>query len=135
MAKAETWKKSWDLLDRRERQSAGLVLCIVLISAMSATAMIGSVMPFLSVLSDPEKIRENHFLWKLFTLGEFSSDYSFLVFLGVVSIVITIGANLCQILRVWAVVRFSHRRTHSISYRLLSVYLRQPYTFFLHHHS
>lgn len=44
------------LLNRRERRQAGVVLGVVILAAFSSAGMIGSVMPFLSVLSDPHRI-------------------------------------------------------------------------------
>ena len=43
-------KKAWALLDARQRRNA--------LKLLASTAMVGSVMPFLSVLSEPARIQE-----------------------------------------------------------------------------
>lgn len=129
------WKKGWALLDVRERRKAWAVLGVIIIGALSSAVMVGSVMPFLAVMADPSRIQNTPMLaWAFDTFG-FSSVYGFLIGLGIASFAITIFSSLIQIARTWAVARFSMMRIHSISYRLLSNYLTQPYVFFLNRHS
>jgi ABC-type bacteriocin/lantibiotic exporter with double-glycine peptidase domain len=131
----ETWKKAWTLLDERERRNAWIVLGIVIVAALSSAVMVGSIMPFLSVLAEPERIRTVPPLAWLHEAGGFTSDYQFLVALGFASFVVIVLSNLLQIIRTWAVARFALMRIYTLSHRLLGVYLRQPYEYFLDHHS
>lgn len=130
-----TWKKAWALLDAQERRSAWIVLGVIFVAALSSAAMVGSVMPFLSVISDPERIRDvPAFLWA-YEAGEFKSDFGFIVALGVASLTVILLSNLLQILRTWAVSRFTMMRIYTLSHRLLAAYLRQPYEYFLDRHT
>jgi hypothetical protein len=73
-----TWKKAWALLGARERFSAWITLTVVILSALSSAVMVGSVLPFLSILSDPEQIGSvPAFAWAYKTFG-FETNYSFL---------------------------------------------------------
>ncbi|MEA3642081.1 MAG: ABC transporter transmembrane domain-containing protein [Lamprobacter sp.] len=129
------WKKAWALLDTRERRNAWITLSVVILCALSSALMVGSVLPFLSVLADPGQIeRVPALAWAYETFG-FSSDYAFLVALGVASFVVIVLTSLVQIANTYVVSRFATMRMHSISHRLLSAYLRQPYAFFLNRHS
>lgn len=128
-------RKGWTLLSRSERRTARLVLVVILLAALSSAAMIGSIMPFLSVLSKPKRIHEVGSLSQLYVAGGFTSDYQFLVALGLGSLLVILLSSLLQVLRIWATARFTTRRSHTLSYRLLSAYLRQPYEYFLDHHS
>src|SRR5690554_5550126 len=75
MINLSTWKKSWALLDARERRNSLIVLCIVIVGALSSALMVGSVLPFLSVLADPTRIETTPALvWSYETFG-FTSDY------------------------------------------------------------
>ena len=69
------------------------------------------------------------------SFGGFTSDYGFIVALGMGAIAVIIAANLVLILQTWAVARYTQMRVHSISRRLLAHYLAQPYDFFLGRHS
>ena len=131
----ETWKKAWALLDAREKRTAWIVLSIVILSALSAALMIGSVLPFLSVLADPGRINAIPALAAAYEAFGFVSDYSFLVGLGLATLGMIVITSLMQILKTWCLARFSMMRIHSISHRLMEAYLRQPYEFFLNRHS
>ena len=122
---------AWSLLNSEERKNAFFVLIVVMFSALSSAIMVGSVVPFLSVLSDPDQIRDVPALSLAYKLGGFTSDYDFLLALGAVSLAIIILTSILQFLRMLVIARFATMRIHTISYRLLSAYLQQPYEFFL----
>lgn len=135
MIELGTLKIAWGLLGSREKREALGVLLIVILSALSATAMVASILPFLGVLSDPNRIYESGVLLWLYSHWNFESERSFLFFLGLGTIAVILVANAIQVLRVWVVTRFAMMRSHSISLNLLSNLLRQPYKFFLENNS
>jgi ABC-type bacteriocin/lantibiotic exporter with double-glycine peptidase domain len=135
MIDLSTWKKAWALLETRERRNAWIVLAIIIAGGLSSALMVGSVLPFLSVLAQPRNIETIHALnWAYNTFG-FTSDYAFLVALGLTSLVVIVIASAIQLLKTWAVARFAMMRIHSLSSRLMASYLQQPYEFFLNRHS
>src|SRR6056297_262577 len=131
----DTWKKAWALLDAREKRNAWITLGVVIVGALSSAVMVGSVLPFLLVLSDPSRIADVPVLNWAYETFEFTSDYTFLIALGFGCFAVIVLTNLLQIAKVYAVARFAMMRVHSISHRLMIAYLRQPYTFFLDRHS
>lgn len=135
MVDLSIWKKAWALLDKRERRNACIVLGVIIIGAISSALMVGSVMPFLAVLAEPSRIEKTSALAWVYDVVGFETTYGFLVSLGVVSFVVIVLSSAIQIARTWAVSRFAMMRMHSISHRLLSIYLAQPYEFFLNRHS
>lgn len=135
MIDTTTWKKAWALLDAREKRHAWIVLGVIIIGALASAVMVGSIMPFLAVLADPSRIETTPALaWAYETFG-FASIYGFLIGLGLASFAVILLSSLIQIAKIWAVARFTMMRVHSISHRLLGVYLAQPYAFFLNRHS
>ena len=135
MIDLSTLKKIWALLDVHERRNAWLVLGVMLLAALSTAAMVGSIMPFLAVLADPSRIETTPALAWAYERFGFTSVYQFLVGLGGAAFTVIILASLFQILKTWAVARYSMMRAHAISYRLMTSYLAQPYPFFLDRHS
>lgn len=133
--KTGNWSKCWALLDARERRMAWIVLVVVIIAALFSAVMIGSIMPFLTVLSDPSKIETVGSLsWAYVQFG-FKSNFDFVVALGLTSLVVIVLASLISIAKVYVVARFANMRIYSISNRLLNAYLSQPYAFFLDRHT
>lgn len=130
-----SWRKAWALLDTRERRNAWIVLAVIILGGLSSAVMVGSVLPFLSVLAQPSMIESTPALkWAYDTIG-FTSDFSFLIALGLGSLVVIVMASAIQLVKTWAVARFAMMRIHSISRRLMATYLRQSYEFFLNRHS
>lgn len=128
-------KKVWKLLDVSERREIWLALGVSFLSAIFSAAMIFSVAPFLSVLADPASIAETYWLQLAYDLGGFTSQYNFLLALGIASLSLIIFGSGLQIARTWIVKRFTMMRMHSLSDLLLTSYVRQPYEFFLKRHS
>lgn len=130
-----TWVYGWQLLSAKERRQALVVLAIVVVAGLSSAGMVGSIIPFLTVLSAPAKIDTNPYLsWAYDSFG-FTSTRGFLVALGLGSIFVIILASLVQVARVWAVAHFAQSKAYNLSTRLLHTYLAQPYEFFLGQHT
>lgn len=123
------------LLSAKEKRRGALVLGMVIVMALLETAGVASVMPFLSVLSNPDAVKTNPFLSAAYAGLGFESVDSFLVLLGGGVFAVLMFSALFRTLTHYAMNRFIEMRRHSISVRLLETYLRQPYTFFLDRHS
>lgn len=133
--KAAMWRRGFALLEPYERRLAWYVLIIVVLAAASSAIMVGSILPFLTVLSDPSRIESTPQLAAIYARFGFTSHYAFIVALGFGTIAMIVISNAMQMLRVYVLARFTMMRTHSLSRRLLAHYLHQPYEFFLTAHS
>lgn len=92
---------------------------------------VASIMPFLSVASDPSIIQENAYLsWAYETFG-FTDTNSFLITLGLAAFAALVLSNSFIVLTTWALYRYVWGRNHSLSKRLLSRYLHRSYEYFL----
>lgn len=124
-------RKLFSLLTRRERRNLYILFVAVLVMASLQVASVASIMPFLSVASDPSIIQENEYLqWAYQTVG-FDDDRSFLIALGLAALTVLVVSNAFIILTRWAMERYSWGRNHSLSRRLLRSYLHRPYEYFL----
>jgi ABC-type bacteriocin/lantibiotic exporter with double-glycine peptidase domain len=123
--------RAWGMLEPREKTAAIRLLAIVLVAAVFETVMIGSVLPFLSVLANPDVVHSSAWLsWAYQSLG-FETTRGFLFALGGMSLFLIVVANLAQVAKTYSLARFSVMRVHGFSVRLLAHYMRQPYEFFL----
>ena len=124
-------KKLFALLSRRERRNLYFLFAGVLVMATLQVASVASIMPFLSVASDPSLVTEQPYLrWAYEHLG-FTSTRLFLIALGVGSLVALTLSNIFIILTRWATERYAWGRNHTLSRRLLRSYLYRPYEYFL----
>ena len=123
--------RGWRALSRLDRRRAILVAAMLVFSTLASLVMIGSVMPFLAILSDPDLITENQRLASIYAYFGFEDRYRFLVMIGLASAGIVLISNLIQITNSFVVARFTHGTAHSISLRLMYRYLSKDYEYFL----
>jgi ATP-binding cassette, subfamily B, bacterial PglK len=128
-------RKLWQILTPRERRTGLLLLGLSAVSAVSTTAMVASIMPFLTLLSNPSTLDNSKVFQSLYAYFDFSSPYAFLTALAVLAMVMIVFGVAMQITRAYALARFSLMRSHSFSHRLMLSYMGQPYEYFLSHHS
>ncbi|MBK1728784.1 ABC transporter ATP-binding protein [Halorhodospira halophila] len=108
---------------------------MVILMALLETIGVASVMPFLSVLGNPEVVETNAVLASLYDGLGFESVDTFLMALGAAAFALIVFSALFRALTIYAMNRWALMRVHSFAQRLLETYLRQPYAYFLDHHS
>jgi ABC-type multidrug transport system fused ATPase/permease subunit len=126
-------KKIWSIFTPAERRKAVRMLVLVVLMAVAETASVLSIMPFLSVLGRPAIIHETPLLLDLYRRLGLTDTRQFIFLLGFASIALVIASSLFKTVTLHVLNRFVHMERHSISTRLLSRYLEQPYEFFLVH--
>lgn len=128
-------KKIFKLLTKQERKRLYMLFGAMVISAIIEVAGVASILPFLSLITNPGLIQSNRYLKWLYTSLNFQSNNRFLILVGAIVLVILIVSNILALLMRWALTRFSSMRTYTISRSLLINYLYQPYIFFLNHNT
>lgn len=123
--------KTLDLMTGQEKRRMAGVFLVMLVAAAFEVAGIGSVFPFLNVLTDPSQIQESSTLSFLYNYFGFQSSQSFLVALGLGVLGIIVGTQAIQAYSTWLQTHFAADVGHDLSVRLLDGYLQRPYTFHL----
>lgn len=127
----QTLSQVWSLFTPPERRKAVLMMVLVILMALTETAGVLSIMPFLSVLGRPEVIAEQPVLAALYAWSGLPDARSFIIALGIVSIIVVVLSSAFKTVTQHLINRFVHLQRHAISARLLAKYLAQPYAFFL----
>ena len=130
-----TLRKILFLLSPRERRRGYLLLFMILVMAFLETIGVASIIPFMSVMGNPEIVETNRWLFLAYERLGFTDPRNFLFFLGMVVFVLLILSISFKALTQWAILRFTYMRVHSLSCRLLKGYLGRPYAWFLNRHS
>jgi ATP-binding cassette subfamily C protein len=121
----------FDLLTPRERRNLYMLFAAVLMMAGLEVVSVASIMPFLSVASDPSIIEENPYLHWVYTTFGFADTNTFLIALGLAALAALVASNVFIVFTTWALFRYVWDRNHTLSRRLLRSYLHQPYEYFL----
>lgn len=131
-------QKTYSLLNTEERKKAAFLLIVIFITAILDMAGIASILPFISVLSNPEIINSNGFLNDIFqmsnTLG-INDKKQFLFMLGIVVFFLFVISLIFRAITQYYLFSFSLMREHSIGKRIIEGYLHQPYLWFIKKHS
>lgn len=131
----ETIRSVASVLTVSERKRALIVLFMAIVLGMLEAAGVASIMPFLAVVGNPGIIQRLPPLAWAYETFDFASTNTFLVALGIMSVCVLVFTSIFRLLTTWVQLRFVSMRRHTISRRLLEVFLRQPYDFFLNRNS
>jgi len=123
------------LLTPREQRRGAFVLLLVIVMAGFEMLGVASVMPFLAVLGDPKLIESQPVLAWFYAWLDPPSPQGFLVTLGGGAFALVLFSAVFRMGTIYAMNRYVEMRRHALSERLLETYLRQPYAWFLQHHS
>ncbi len=128
-------KKLREILTRRELIQLGFLLIAIIAMAFSQTVGVASVLPFISLVMDPEIVFENRWLFWAYETFNFTSVNRFIIFAGIVMFAIIFLSNAISAFATWLKLRFAWLNNHRLSSRLQEKYLSMPYAFFLNQNS
>lgn len=121
----------FELLDNSEKKTAVLILFLNLVSSLLDLFGIASILPFISVLSNPEIIKTNQILSYIFNYSGFNDLNSFLIFLGIITLILISISNIFKIFLNYFQLKFVFEREYSVSNKLMSKFLKSKYEWFL----
>ena len=123
--------KTLKLFTPGERRRFIPLLAAIVFMGVFQVAGIGSIGPFMSVLTDPQVVQETPILQRAWNFFGFESHWSFVVALGggVFALMMLDGA--VKMVVHYAMYRYIGNRRYSLGVRLFRKYLTQPYPYFL----
>ncbi|TGN42028.1 ABC transporter ATP-binding protein [Marinobacter confluentis] len=108
---------------------------MMVVGALFEAAGVASIIPFISVLSDPSMVTENAWLAKAYAWTGMESVEAFTVAMGFLFLVVFFVSLGLKALNQWIQLHFSKIRVHTVGSRLLRGYLAQSYEWFLSRHT
>ena len=111
---------------------------MILIMALLDMIGIASILPFMTVISNPELVETNLFLNNIFQISKIfgvQDNNQFLLFLGISLLILLVTSIAFKAVTTFFQMKFIQMRQYSIGKRLLEGYLHQPYSWFLNRNS
>ena len=130
-----TIQKLREISTRREKLQVLILLIATTAMAFSQAVGVASVLPFISLVMDPNMVFDNHYLNLVYETLNFTSVSRFVIFVGVVMFVIIVLSNAISAFATWLKLRFAWMNNHRLSRRLLEKDLSMPYAYFLNQKS
>jgi ABC-type bacteriocin/lantibiotic exporter with double-glycine peptidase domain len=134
----QTFKKLVFILTASDRKSAIFLLIMIIIMALLEVIGVASILPFITVLTNPSLIETNPILKWMFQFSnifgvENYREFSFV--LGVFTFLLLIISIASKALTSYMQIHFKYSCSYNISKRLVEGYLNQKYNWFLNRHS
>lgn len=118
-----------------DRKKLYLILFCIVCNGFIEMFSVAAILPFLAVVAKPEVVETNQYLSQMYGFFNFSEPKYMMLFLGGGVFSLLLVGNLFSALTTRWMLKFSFLHGSSLSSRLLSKYLSQPYTYFLSNNS
>ena len=126
-----TLRQIFSILTKREKRQVIVLFGIILVQGFVELLGIGSIAPFMTVISNPDLIETNTYFNWAYEKFHFLSHRDFIVSLGLVVIGLLTLGNFCRGGVSFLLHFYFGRSRHSIETRMIKKYLGQSYGFFL----
>jgi ABC-type multidrug transport system fused ATPase/permease subunit len=134
----KTLKKLLTLFSVRERKHLILLMILILITALLDAIGIASVLPFMTVLTNPNLIETNLILNKIFQISNMfgvENKKQFILFFGISIFIFLVVSLAFKTIVTYFQIRFVYLQEYNIGKKLIEGYLHQPYSWFLNRNS
>ena len=126
------------LLSKREKKKAFYLLLMILVMAFLDMIGVASIVPFITILANPDFVETNPILKSIFETSSIfgvENKQQFFYFIGIFVFILLFTSLAFKALTTYATVRFVRMTDYRLSKRMVEVYLKQPYSWFLNQHS
>ncbi|MDO5759196.1 MAG: ABC transporter ATP-binding protein [Rhodobacterales bacterium] len=127
----QNYRLVWGLFNGRERRQFIILLLLSILMALFEVVGVAAILPFLAMIGDPEVIQTNPAIKLFAQMSGLRNPTQITIAFGMTVLVMLVLGMAVRALGTYGQVRFSMMRAFTIATRLLRVYLRQPYVWFL----
>lgn len=128
-------KDIWGLLTAKHKRVFWILQSLMIIGAFVELFSLSLIAPFIAVLSDNQLIQNNQWIAGIYDFFGFASDSSFILFFGVVIIIILTASTILSMLNLWAQSKFANHVGAQLGDKLFKHYLSQDWLFHTRHSS
>lgn len=119
------------LLSRSQRRHAKWLLAAIFIMGLTEILAIVSIVPFMSVVTNPGDAHQNKYWSVAYQWLEINDESSLIIYAGLFYLFAVLINNSFSAMTVYRLYRYVFMCGHSVAENLLNSYLHQPYEFFI----
>jgi ATP-binding cassette, subfamily B, bacterial PglK len=120
--------KLWDLASKRRQNQFWALLVLMTLSSLLEVISIGAVIPFLSVLTAPEKFYDNAFVQPIVHFYEISDPDQLIFYITIAFIAIVVIASAVRLILFYAITKYSFAMGADLSIKIYRHTLYQEYS-------
>ncbi|ALO46401.1 ABC transporter ATP-binding protein [Pseudohongiella spirulinae] len=125
----------WSMLSPAQHRQIIMLQGLILTMALVEVIGVASILPFMTIVSNPDVLSGETFLAQLYQASGATSHDIFLFWSGVAVLGLLALSSLTSILTSWHIIHTGQRLGADLSIRLYQHYLLQPWLFHSTHHS
>jgi len=129
------YKQLKEILTGTERKKAGIIALLSIFCALLETLGVGVILPFILAMLQPEQLLEYDKLSFLFEILSITTPVQIVMFVGIGVAVVYIVKNIFILSFNRYRLLFRNGLERDLSVKMLSAYLKRPYSFFLNANS
>ena len=127
----KTIRNLHSLLNFNEKRVLYIITFLTFFTGLIEVLGILSIMPFMTFLMDSSSEVKNAYLKEMYSFFDYKDTNEFIFLLGCITLFLFVFSTIFKCITTYLTYRFSYMREYSISKRLVSGYLNQPYIYFL----
>ncbi|MBQ0027454.1 MAG: ABC transporter ATP-binding protein [Lachnospiraceae bacterium] len=128
-------KKINYIFDRKQKIKILLIAFMIMIGAIFELLGITAILPFIEVTVDPRAVEKSEWMSRLYNQLGVGSTNAFLAILAIALVIVYVVKNVYLAVMNYAIYRFTYNNQRILAHRMLKLYMKQPYTFFLKYNS
>lgn len=128
-------QKLWYIFDKKQKIRLARLAILILIGTLLETLGVTVIVPFITAVMYPEQFMDNKYIQIILQFTGIKDKSGAIILLAGALIFVYICKNLYLIWMYGIQFRFIYTNQRKLSNRLMSCYLKQPYTFHLEHNS
>ena len=126
--KKKQFRRLWQNINSRRRQQLVVLLLLMFLTSIAEVIGIGSVMPFLAVLTAPETLYSHPAAQSTIQLLQIKSSHDLLLPITVIFIIAVMVSGSMRLLLIWFQTRLGHAIGADLSFEIYKRTLYQPYS-------
>ncbi|TQV88714.1 ATP-binding cassette domain-containing protein [Aliikangiella coralliicola] len=111
------------LMDQTDKRRLLIILFSSIINGLFSVVGIASILPFISVISEPQLIESHRYIIAFKEFTGIQSYQGIVIAFGSLSFLLVLFGNIINALDAWIATRFGYQKEHQLSERLLKIYL------------
>ncbi len=119
------------ILNRKQRRDGIILFFLLMIVSMLEMLGVGVIVPFIITMLEPEKIMTNQYIVPIIDLFQITDYRQFMYVVSGGIIVIYVAKNVFILYVNYYQSRYRNRLEKDLNVKMLSSYMKRPYTFFL----
>lgn len=124
------YKSIISIIEEKAKQRFPFVIAISIMASILETITISSIFPFMSLVTNPEKVHDKYYTF-IYDLFGFNSSANFIISFGFLIILLFVLKTIFNTFANYISFSFGQNITKNIKFRLLNNYLKQKYIYYL----